>query len=284
MKTVKTIEEIRRITSEWRKEGKRIGFVPTMGALHEGHLSLVDEALKRSDEVVVSIFVNPTQFGPDEDLDKYPRTLEKDIEKCKQRGVSTVFSPSVDQMYPEKNLTWVEVEKVTDGLCGKSRPEHFRGVCTVCTKLFNIVQPDIAVFGQKDAQQAVVIRRMVKDLNILLSIVVCPIVRENDGLAISSRNQYLNAKERMEATLIYKSLKRAEYLIAADDVKKSKKLKKAIIEILEEGETLKPEYIEMVDLQTLKPMDRIDGKAMIAVAVRAGDTRLIDNIIVDGSK
>lgn len=281
MEILRTISEVRNVVSGAKREGKRIGFVPTMGALHEGHMSLVEEAKKRSGLVIVSIFVNPTQFGPGEDLDKYPRTLDSDLEKCRLEGVDVVFAPAADEMYPEKNLTWVKVDKITEGLCGDSRPGHFRGVCTVCTKLFNIVQPDAACFGQKDAQQAAVIKRMVRDLNMPLEIVVCPTVREADGLAVSSRNAYLSRQHRLDASLLYKSLKAAETLITQGEKDVDKVVCK-IRNVLSEKNSIEVEYINVVDLKTLEPVERIEGENLVAVAVKIDSTRLIDNIVVDG--
>jgi len=193
MEIAKTIESVRSLVKAARSRGKKIGFVPTMGALHIGHISLIEAAVKTCDFVVVSIFVNPTQFGPGEDLEKYPRPIDADLEICRKGGVNVVFAPTAEQMYPAENLTWVDVEKLTEPLCGQSRPWHFRGVTTVCAKLFNIVAPDIAFFGQKDAQQAIVIKRMAADLNMPLEIVICPTIRQPDGLAVSSRNQYLTS-------------------------------------------------------------------------------------------
>lgn len=280
MKVVKKKEQIRKIVSEAGLAGKKIGFVPTMGALHEGHLSLIKAAKKQTDFVVVSIFVNPAQFGPGEDLAKYPRPFDADIKACKNSGVDVVFAPSDKEMYPEKNLTWVNVEKLSEPLCGKSRPGHFRGVATVCAKLFNIVQPDIAFFGQKDAQQVVVIQRMIADLNMPLRIVVCPTVREKDGLAASSRNKYLNARGRKDAVLLYAALQEAEILIGMG-MRKSSALIKEMKKILKISKRIKIEYISITDAQTLDELDRIKGKVLIALAVKIGSTRLIDNIILD---
>jgi pantoate--beta-alanine ligase len=280
VKVVKKKEQIRKIVSEAGLAGKKIGFVPTMGALHEGHLSLIKAAKKQTDFVVVSIFVNPAQFGPGEDLAKYPRPFDADIKACKNSGVDVVFAPSDKEMYPEKNLTWVNVEKLSEPLCGKSRPGHFRGVATVCAKLFNIVQPDIAFFGQKDAQQVVVIQRMIADLNMPLRIVVCPTVREKDGLAASSRNKYLNARGRKDAVLLYAALQEAEILIGMG-MRKSSALIKEMKKILKISKRIKIEYISITDAQTLDELDRIKGKVLIALAVKIGSTRLIDNIILD---
>ena len=291
MEVVQTIEKTRTIITKARAGGKRIGFVPTMGALHEGHFSLIKAAKKQTDFVVVSIFVNPTQFGPGEDIDKYPRPFEADVEACKKLGVDIVFAPTVKQMYPvrdktsngmypEENITWVNVEKLTESLCGKNRPGHFRGVTTVCAKLFNIVRPDTAFFGQKDAQQAVVIKRMVADLNMPLDIVVCPTVRRQDGLAISSRNKYLDAEQRKEAALLYAALQDAELFIKAGR-RKSSELISQMREILKISRQIKIEYINIVDAQTLEELDEAKGRVLIALAVKIGDTRLIDNIVLD---
>jgi pantoate--beta-alanine ligase len=280
MEVVETIEKIRTIISKAKSAGKKIGFVPTMGALHEGHFSLIRAAKKQCGFVVVSIFVNPTQFGPGEDIDKYPRPFDADIKACKSLGVDVVFAPSVEQMYPAKNLTWVDVEKLTESLCGKSRPGHFRGVATVCAKLFNIVQPDIAFFGQKDAQQAVVVQQMVADLNMPLKIVVCPTVREQDGLAMSSRNAYLTAGQRKDAALLYAALQKAEVFIAAGE-RKSETIVGEMEKILKISKQIKIEYISIVDARTLDGLDEAKGKILIALAVKLGSARLVDNIIVD---
>jgi len=280
MEVVETIEKIRTIISKAESAGKKIGFVPTMGALHEGHFSLIRAAKKQCGFVVVSIFVNPAQFGPGEDIDKYPRPFDADIKACKSLGVDVVFAPLVEQMYPAKNLTWVDVEKLTESLCGKSRPGHFRGVAAVCAKLFNIVQPDIAFFGQKDAQQAVVVQQMVADLNMPLKIVVCPTVREQDGLAMSSRNAYLTAGQRKDAALIYAALQKAEVFIAAGE-RKSKTLVGEMEKILKISKQIKIEYISIVDARTLDGLDEAKGKILIALAVKLGSARLVDNIIVD---
>lgn len=276
----KTIAEIRKYVAQARMAGKTVGFVPTMGALHAGHVSLIEAAVRRCDYVVVSIFVNPTQFGPGEDFEKYPRPFEKDAQICERCGTHAIFAPSSEEMYPRKNLTWVTVEKLTEPLCGRSRPGHFRGVTTVCTKLFNIVGADVAFFGQKDAQQATVIRRMVADLNMPLEIVVCPTVREPDGLAMSSRNQYLSPQERSQAPVIYRALKHCEKLMQAgwrDAAEVAEEMKR----VLSEAPDLRPEYIGIVDAESLEPCDPIRGRVLVAVAARLGATRLIDNIVVD---
>jgi pantoate--beta-alanine ligase len=280
MKVAKTIKSVRNLVKAARSKGKIIGFVPTMGALHIGHISLIEAAAKKCDFVVVSIFVNPTQFGPGEDFEKYPRPLKADLEICRKAGVDVVFAPSPQQMYPGENLTWVDVEKLTEQLCGRFRPGHFSGVTTVCAKLFNIVAPDIAFFGQKDAQQAIVIKRMVADLNMPLKIVVCPTVRQADGLAVSSRNQYLTRQQKKNAPLIYKSLQKCQKLIA-DGVADSKTIINQMRKILQQAPSIKIEYISIVDADTLQELKKITGKVLVAVAVKIGSTRLIDNILVD---
>lgn len=283
MKVAKTIESVRNLVKAARSKGKIIGFVPTMGALHIGHISLIEAAAKKCDFVVVSIFVNPTQFGPGEDFEKYPRPLKADLEICRKAGVDMVFAPSPQQMYPGENLTWVNVEKLTEQLCGQFRPGHFSGVTTVCAKLFNIVAPDIAFFGQKDAQQAIVIKRMVADLNMPLKIVVCPTVRQADGLAVSSRNQYLTRQQKKNAPLIYKSLQKCQKLIE-DGVADSKTIINQMRKILQQAPSIKIEYISIVDADTLQELKKITGKVLTAVAVKIGSTRLIDNILVDVNK
>ncbi len=283
MEVVKTIEQVREVVRAAHSKGKIIGFVPTMGALHAGHISLIEAAKKKCDFVVVSIFVNPTQFGPGEDFQKYPRPLEKDLEICEEQGVDVVFNPPQQQMYAGENLTWVNVEKMTEGLCGASRPGHFRGVTTVCARLFNIVQPDIAFFGQKDAQQAIVIKRMVADLNMPLEIAVCPTVREADGLAISSRNQYLTNQERADAALIYKSLEKCEEMIESG-TKDSQTITGEMRKILNQSALIEIEYVSLVDAKTLEAAEQISGRVLAAVAARVGSTRLIDNIVVDSGE
>jgi pantoate--beta-alanine ligase len=280
MEIVKTIEKVKKIVAKAKSAGRKIGFVPTMGALHEGHFSLTRAAKKQTDFVVVSVFVNPTQFGPDEDLAKYPRPFKKDVDACRKLGVDVVFAPIVKQMYPEENITWVNVEKLSEPLCGKSRPGHFRGVATICSKLFNIVGPDIAFFGQKDAQQAIVIQRMAADLNMPQKIVVCPTIREKDGLAMSSRNAYLRPKGRKDAALLYAALQGAEVFIAAGE-RKSKTLISQMKKILKISRLIKIDYIKIVDAKTLEEIKRVKGKVLIAVAAKIGKTRLIDNCLVN---
>jgi len=277
MKLIEKIADLREEIKRFKREGKIIGFVPTMGYFHEGHLSLMDIARKRSDVLVVSIFVNPIQFGPNEDYNRYPRDLKRDLKLAEERGVDIVFHPDNREMYQENFQTYVNVEKLTKGMCGKYRPGHFRGVTTVVAKLFNIVQPDIAVFGQKDVQQAIVIKRMVGDLNFPVEIVVGPVIREHDGLAMSSRNTYLNDEERKQAPMIYKALK-----VAREKVKMGNRDAAKLKEIIENTIATVPlariEYVEIVDDENLEPVSEVKPGTLAAVAVWFGKTRLIDNI------
>jgi pantoate--beta-alanine ligase len=283
MEVAETIKSVRSLVKTARSGGKKIGLVPTMGALHIGHISLIEAAVKECDFVVVSIFVNPTQFSPAEDFEKYPRPLEADLKICRETGVDVVFNPTPEQIYPAEKLTWVNVEKLTEPLCGCSRPGHFRGVTTVCAKLFNIVAPDIAYFGQKDAQQAIVIKRMVGDLNMPLEIVICPTVREPSGLAVSSRNQYLTEQQRKDAANIYISLQKCRQMIEAG-VTKTSEIITEMCKILQQIPSIEIEYASIVDAETLRNIDRIADKILAAVAVRIGSARLIDNILVDAPK
>jgi len=283
MKVAKTIELVRSLVKAARSSGKTVGFVPTMGALHTGHISLIEAAVKQCDFVVLSIFVNPTQFVPGEDFEKYPRPLDADLQVCEKAGVDVVFVPTTEQMYAAENLTWVNVEKLTDTLCGRFRPGHFRGVTTVCAKLFNIVAPDVAFFGQKDAQQAVVIKRMVADLNMPLDIVVCPTVRQNDGLAVSSRNQYLTDQQKQDATLIYKSLQECRQMVETGTTE-AQKIITRMRQVLNRRPSIEIEYISIVDAETLRELDRVVGRVLVAVAVKIGPARLIDNILLDTGK
>lgn len=276
----KTVAQVRALVKQARTQGKRIGLVPTMGALHAGHVSLMEAAAKQTDFVVVSIFVNPTQFGPNEDFTKYPRTLDADVDVCQKAGVDVVFAPSAEEMYPSQQLAWVNVERLTDVLCGASRPGHFRGVTTVCTKLFNIVLPDIAFFGQKDAQQAIIIKRMVADLNMPLEIVVCPIVREPSGLAMSSRNKYLSDQQKQDAAAIYASLQKAGQMIKSGR-RDAKTILAAMNQILQRTEAIQTEYIHIVDAAALTDVQVLKGQILIAIAAKIGSTRLIDNILID---
>jgi pantoate--beta-alanine ligase len=281
MEVAKTIESVRSLVKAARSSGKKIGLVPTMGALHIGHIALIEEAVRKTDFVVVSVFVNPAQFGPGEDFKSYPRTFDTDLEICRKAGVDVVFAPPTNEMYGPENLTWVNVEKLTGPLCGQSRPHHFRGVTTVCAKLFNIVMPDVAFFGQKDAQQAIVIKKMAADLNMPLEIVVCPTVRRPDGLAVSSRNKYLTGQQTKDAASIYKSLQRCREMIEAG-VKDAQKIIAEMHRILQQAPAIKKiEYVSIVDAETLQSLESISGKVLAAVAVRIGPARLIDNILVD---
>ncbi|NPU89408.1 MAG: pantoate--beta-alanine ligase [Fervidobacterium sp.] len=280
MRLVHTIAEMKKIVNDILKSGKSIGFVPTMGYLHKGHLSLVEAARKENDVVVVSIFVNPTQFGPNEDYSRYPRDLERDLRLLEPIGVDYVFNPSVEEMYPAMYSTYVEEVELSKYLCGASRPGHFRGVCTVVTKLFNIVKPTKAYFGQKDAQQFRVLKRMVRDLNMDVEMIEMPIVREEDGLAMSSRNVYLNPEERKEATRLYKSLLKAKELIESGE-RDVQKIKSEMLKIPDHP-LLKVDYVEVVDEETLRPVEKIERKVIVALAVFVGKARLIDNMIFEG--
>jgi pantoate--beta-alanine ligase len=283
MEVTKTIESVRSLVKAARSRGKTIALVPTMGALHIGHISLIEAAVKQSDFVVASIFVNPAQFVPGEDFEKYPRPLDADLEICRKTGVDVVFVPTTDQMYGAENLTWVNVEKLTEPLCGRLRPGHFRGVATVCAKLFNIVAPDTAFFGQKDGQQAIVIKRMVADLNMPLEIVICPTVRRSNGLAVSSRNQYLTEQQKKDAALIYKSLQKCREMIEAG-ITDTRKIITRMRKVLSQAPSIEIEYVSIVDAETLQQLDRIERQALTAVAVKIGSARLIDNILVDVKK
>jgi len=278
---VEKVKDMKKLSEKYLKENKTIGFVPTMGFLHEGHLSLVRRAREENDIVVVSIFVNPTQFGPNEDYESYPRDFERDVKLLKELNVDVVFYPSVEEMYPKDFSTYVEETKLSRYLCGKSRPGHFRGVCTIVTKLFNIVRPTRAYFGQKDAQQFRVIKRMVRDLNMDVELVECPIVREHDGLAMSSRNIYLSDDERAQALALYNSLKLAENLIKSGE-RDAEVVKNAMKEFLFRYDKVKIDYVEIVDEETLEPVKHIEGKVIVAIACWVGKARLIDNVIVQG--
>jgi pantoate--beta-alanine ligase len=278
---IETINELRNYLEEHRKTGKTIGFVPTMGFLHEGHLSLIRAAKAENDVVVVSDFVNPTQFAPNEDFESYPRNIEQDEKMAMEAGADVIFFPSVEEMYPNGSSTFVEVEgEMTKILCGKSRPSHFKGVTTVVNILFNIVQPNKAYFGQKDAQQVAVLIKMVRDLHQNLEIVVCPIVREKDGLAMSSRNTYLDTQQRKDATILYQSLQEAE-LHFKNGENNVGNLTQFIRKKLSEKSSADIDYIEIYDFPSLTKIEKIDHKALAAIAVRFGKTRLIDNIILE---
>ena len=278
MEIITTVDGVRKQVKEWRKEGLSVGLVPTMGYLHEGHKSLIDKAVAENDRVVVSVFVNPIQFGPTEDLASYPRDLDRDAELCEKAGANVIFHPEDSEMYFDDFCTYVDMDDLTKGLCGKTRPTHFRGVCTVVSKLFHIVAPDRAYFGQKDAQQLAVIRRMVRDLNFDIEIVGCPIVREADGLAKSSRNTYLSAEERTAATVLHKGLTAGEELLRSGE-KNAAKVVAEIRKVIENEPLAKIDYVELVDWNTLKPVETVSGQVLCAVAVYIGKTRLIDNFI-----
>jgi pantoate--beta-alanine ligase len=279
MKVVKSVAGMKALARQWRKEGKRIGFVPTMGYLHEGHLSLVRESKKRADVTVVSIFVNPTQFGPNEDFKKYPRDLAKDSVYLKKGGVDCLFYPDATEIYPPGYRTFIEVHGLQDRLCGNSRPGHFRGVATVVIKLFNIVGPDLAFFGAKDAQQVLIIQRMAADLNLDVEIVTCPLVREADRLALSSRNAYLSPEERKAALVLSTSLRGAERAIAAGE-RDAAKVIAGIRSMIGAEPLARIDYVEAVDPLNLEPVAEIRGDVLVALAVYFGTTRLIDNLRV----
>jgi pantoate--beta-alanine ligase len=262
-----------------RREGKRLGFVPTMGALHEGHLSLVRAACASSDAVAASIFVNPTQFGANEDLAKYPRSLDRDCELLQGQGVELLFAPTVEEMYPAGSVTWVTVEGLSDKLDGRSRPGHFRGVTTVVAKLFHVVYADAAFFGQKDAAQVAIIRRMVRDLHLPVEIVTCPIVREPDGLAMSSRNAYLDPEQRKRALVLHRSLMRVQQLSDSGE-READKLLAAGREEFAKDSSVRLDYFEIVDPDKLDPVEDISAGALAAVAAFVGSTRLIDNMLL----
>ena len=279
MRIIESVFEMQQTAAAWRRADKRIALVPTMGYLHEGHLSLARAVRDRADAVVMSIFVNPVQFGPAEDFERYPRDMERDVESARDAGVDVVFSPSVSGMYPEGYQTYVEVVGVTRPLCGRDRPVHFRGVTTVVTKLFNIVGPHVAIFGEKDYQQLVTIRRMVKDLNFDIEILGLPTVREHDGLAMSSRNRYLSAAQRQIALRLSASLQRAQALLDSGE-RQSGKILTGVRATLGEGEDMAIDYAELRDPDTLEEISEVQGPVLLALAVRFGATRLIDNRVL----
>ena len=276
MEIITTAAKMRERSSAWHRAGQRIGFVPTMGYLHEGHLSLIRLARCRADVVVVSIFVNPTQFGPAEDLAAYPRDFEGDAQRCRAEGVDVLFHPPVSEMYAPDASTWVVEERLSRGLCGVARPTHFRGVCTVVARLFNLVGPDVAVFGEKDAQQLRVVRRMVRDLGFPVEIAAAPTVREPDGLAMSSRNRYLTPEERRQAVCLRRALDEAERRYAAGE-RRAAVLEQAMRETLAAAPAARPDYVEIVNDETLEPVETCDQPVLVALAVRFGRARLIDN-------
>lgn len=281
MKIVKTIEEVRAAVKAWKAEGLTVGLVPTMGFLHEGHESLILRAVKENDRVVVSDFVNPTQFGPGEDLESYPRDLNRDAALCENAGAVLLFNPEPSEMYAEDACTFVDMRALTGELCGKTRPIHFSGVCTVVSKLFNIVTPDRAYFGQKDAQQLAVIRRMVRDLNFGIEIVGCPIIREADGLAKSSRNTYLNEEERKAALVLSRAVKLGQQM-AEDGEKSADIIVEAMKAEIEAEPMAKIDYVQAVDAVSVEPVSEMKPPVLVAMAVYIGKTRLIDNFIYEG--
>jgi len=280
LQVITNTEDTRAASRAARGAGKRIGFVPTMGALHDGHLSLVRAARASCDVVVASIFVNPTQFGPTEDLAKYPRSFERDRDLLEQEGVDVIFAPSVEEMYPAGAVTWVTVEGLSEKLDGRSRPGHFRGVTTIVSKLFHIVEPDTAFFGQKDAAQVAIIRRMVRDLNLPVEIVVCPIVREPDGLALSSRNAYLDPEQRKKALVLHRSLMRVQEAIRSGEKQSRKLIEVGRTEFANEP-SLRLDYFDIVDSETLDSVENVSRGSLVAVAAYVGSTRLIDNLLLD---
>ena len=279
MKIVGTVKEVREQVKEWKKQGLSVGLVPTMGYLHEGHKSLMEAARKDNDKVVVSIFVNPMQFGPTEDLATYPRDLDHDAALCESVGVDLIFHPEAEEMYEKDFCSFVDMTGLTEGLCGKTRPIHFRGVCTVVNKLFNIVTPDHAYFGQKDGQQLAVIKRMVRDLNMDIEIVGCPIVREEDGLARSSRNTYLSPEERKAALILSKTVALGKELAKTE--KDANKVVEAMKKNIETEPLAKIDYVEAVDALSMAPVEKLEGTCMLAMAVYIGKTRLIDNTLIN---
>jgi pantoate--beta-alanine ligase len=280
MKICKAIDDMRAASGAAHREGKRLGLVPTMGALHEGHLSLMRAAKAQCDVVAVSIFVNPLQFGPREDLAKYPRTFEHDRELLEKEAVDVLFAPTLEEMYPAGAVTYVTVEGLSEKLCGKSRPGHFRGVTTVVAKLFHIVEPNLAFFGQKDAAQTTIIRRMVRDLNLPVEIIVCPIVREPDGLAMSSRNAYLGSQERKSALALHRSLTELKNRFDRGE-RNAAVLIEAGKQVLAQEPSVRLDYFEIVDPTTLDSMQELTSSALVAIAAFVGNTRLIDNILLD---
>lgn len=281
MQVVKTIQEVRAIVKAWRKEGLTVGLVPTMGYLHEGHQSLIRKSAEQNDRTVVSVFVNPIQFGPNEDLEAYPRDLNRDMQAVEEAGGNIIFNPEPSEMYPDHFTSFIDTTETTELLCGAVRPIHFRGVCTVVGKLFNIVCPDRAYFGQKDAQQLATIKRFVRDLDFDIEIVPCPIVREDDGLAKSSRNTYLSAEERQAALILSKSLKKGK-----EAIENGERQAAAVINIIKENLQTEPlariDYVEVVDFTNIQRVERIEGETLVAIAVYIGKTRLIDNFIIKG--
>ena len=279
MELVRTINEVRKIVKEWKSKGYKVGYVPTMGYLHEGHKSLILKSVSENDKTIVSIFVNPIQFGPTEDLESYPRDIERDKKLVSDAGADLIFYPEVSEMYPSHFTTLVNTKEVSENLCGAKRPVHFGGVCTVLSKFFNIITPDRAYFGQKDAQQLAVVKRFVRDLNFDIEIIGCPIIRENDGLAKSSRNTYLNPEERKAALILSKSLAKGKDLILAGE-RDANKVIKCITDSLNTEKLAKVDYVSVVDNENIQYIDTIKGEVLVAIAVYIGKTRLIDNFII----
>jgi len=278
MQVIRSVKEMKTRSMDLRRHGKTIGFVPTMGFLHEGHLSLVDLIRKDCDILLLSIYVNPTQFGVGEDFDKYPRDTERDLELCRSRGVDLVFIPESSEIYAGNASTYVVEEEVGMGMCGNARPNHFRGVATVCAKLFNLCQPNYVVLGQKDAQQVVVLKRMIRDLHFPIQVLVGPILREADGLAMSSRNKYLQSKQREEALLVYQSIQAAQKVVEEKGSSNVDRVKAEVLNVLKQGRLLRVNYVDVVDRETMRPEKEIvQGRSLLAVAVWVDQVRLIDN-------
>ena len=279
MEVITSIEQIQELALRLEKEGKKIGFVPTMGYLHDGHLSLIDLIRERSDVLILSIFVNPTQFGAGEDLEKYPRDMERDLALCRERKVNYIFAPQTDDIYPEGASTYVSEEGVSRGLCGETRPTHFKGVTTICAKLFNLVRPAYVALGQKDAQQVVVLKRMIRDLHFPIEVVIGPTLRETDGLAMSSRNSYLNDRQRQDALLIHKALLAGKRLVDEKGIRNVDRVKAELMTVLRSGSFVRINYAEVVDRENMKPEKEIElGRSMLVIAVWVDNIRLIDNM------
>jgi pantoate--beta-alanine ligase len=279
MEVINSIQEIQQLALRFEKEGKKIGFVPTMGYLHDGHLSLIDLIRERSDILILSIFVNPTQFGVGEDLDKYPRDMERDLTLCRERKVDYIFAPQTDEIYPEGASTYVSEEGVSQGLCGEARPTHFKGVTTICAKLFNLVRPAYVALGQKDAQQVVVLKRMIRDLHFPIELVIGPTLREPDGLAMSSRNSYLNDRQREDALLIYQALQAGKQLVYEKGIRNVDRVKAELMTTLRSGSFIRINYAEVVDREDMLPEKEIElGRSMLVIAVWVDNIRLIDNM------
>ena len=281
MEVITSIQEIQQLAHRLEKEGKKIGFVPTMGYLHNGHLSLIDLIRERSDILILSIFVNPTQFGVGEDLGKYPRDMERDLELCREKKVDYIFAPQTDDIYLEGASTYVSEEGVSQGLCGEARPTHFKGVTTICAKLFNLVRPAHIALGQKDAQQVVVLKRMIRDLHFPIEVVIGPTLREPDGLAMSSRNSYLNDRQRQDALLIHKALQAGKLLVDDKGVRNVDRVKAELMTVLRSGSFVRINYAEVVDRENMKAEKEIElGRSMLVIAVWVDNIRLIDNILL----